>query len=143
MAEHWQGEFNYEFSHRQNSPKCSTSFTCAFRFPPVLPSAVLPLLVLPVSPSSPKCSTAFSCDSSFPPILPTATSCLNLCFLFGPIRLSAVLVVTMAAMPYVAEVGEDSIFQFQFPDMDMEPPPHLVSGICSATKGKRSRCSTY
>lgn len=49
----------------------------------------------------------------------------------------------MAAIPYVAEVGEDSLFQFRSPDMDMDPPPHLVSGICSATKGKRSRRSRY
>lgn len=47
----------------------------------------------------------------------------------------------MAAIPYVSEEeGEDSLFQFRSPDMDMEPA-HLVSGICSATKGKRSRRS--
>jgi len=49
----------------------------------------------------------------------------------------------MEATAYVAEVGEDSLFQFRSPDMDMEPPPYLVSGICSATKGKRSRRSRY
>lgn len=50
----------------------------------------------------------------------------------------------MAATPYVAEEeeGEDTLFQFRSPDMEMEPP-HFVSGICSATKGKRSKRSRH
>jgi len=50
----------------------------------------------------------------------------------------------MAATPYVAEEeeGEDSFFEFRSPVMDMEPP-HFVSGICSATKGKRSKRSRH
>lgn len=51
----------------------------------------------------------------------------------------------MAAIPYLAEEeeGEESLFQFRSPDMvDMEPP-HFVSSICSATKGKRSKRSRH
>lgn len=50
----------------------------------------------------------------------------------------------MAATTYVAEEeeGEDYFFQFRSPDMDREPP-HFVSSISSAIKGKRSKRSRH
>lgn len=50
----------------------------------------------------------------------------------------------MAATTYLAEEeeGEDYFFQFRSPDMDREPP-HFVSSISSAIKGKRSKRSRH